>query len=36
MIQGAKGQPGAQPITISTIELNPKVDSSVFVLPAGN
>jgi outer membrane lipoprotein-sorting protein len=36
MIQGAKGQPGAQPLTISSIELNPKVDNSVFALPAGN
>ena len=27
---GAKGQPGGQTITITSIELNPKVDASVF------
>ena len=32
MTQGIKGQPGA-PITISTIELNPKVDDSIFAFP---
>jgi outer membrane lipoprotein-sorting protein len=32
MTQGVKGQPGA-PITISAIELNPKVDDSVFAFP---
>lgn len=32
MTQGVKGQPGA-PITITAIELNPKVDDSVFVFP---
>ncbi len=32
MTQGVKGQPGA-PITLSAIELNPKVDDSVFVFP---
>lgn len=32
MTQGVKGQPGA-PITISAIELNPKVDDSVFTFP---
>jgi hypothetical protein len=36
MIQGAKGQPGSQPITISAIELNPKVDNAAFAFPAGN
>lgn len=33
MTQGIKGGPG-QPITISAIELNPKVEASVFALPA--
>lgn len=33
MTQGVKGQPGA-PITITTIELNPEVDASVFAFPA--
>ena len=32
MTQGAKGQPG-QPITITKIELNPKVDASAFKFP---
>lgn len=33
MTQGVKGQPGA-PITISSIELNPEVDASLFAFPA--
>lgn len=33
MTQGVKGQPGA-PITITSIELNPEVDASVFAFPA--
>ena len=33
MTQGVKGQPGA-PLTITTIELNPEVDASVFTFPA--
>jgi hypothetical protein len=36
LMQGIKGQPGSQPLTITSIELNPKVDNAVFVLPAGN
>lgn len=32
MTQGVKGQPGS-PITISKIELNPKVDASIFAFP---
>jgi outer membrane lipoprotein-sorting protein len=36
LMQGAKGQPAGQPLTISTIELNPKVDNAVFAFPAGN
>lgn len=32
MTQGVKGQPGA-PLTISKIELNPKVDASIFAFP---
>jgi len=32
MTQGIKGQPG-QPITITTIELNPKVEDSAFTFP---
>ena len=35
MSQGAKGQ-GGQPITITNIELNPKVDDAAFKYPAGN
>jgi outer membrane lipoprotein-sorting protein len=34
MTQGIKGQPGAT-VTISAIELNPKVDDSIFVFPEG-
>jgi hypothetical protein len=32
MAQGLKGQPG-QPITISAIEINPKVEASAFAMP---
>lgn len=32
MTQGVKGQPGA-PMNISSIELNPKIDDSVFAFP---
>ncbi len=35
MSQGAKGQ-GSQPITITTIEINPKVDAAVFKYTEGN
>jgi len=35
MTQGAKGQPG-QPITITNIELNPKVDDAAFKYTEGN
>ena len=35
MTQGVKGG-GSQPITITNIEINPKVDASVFAFPAGN
>lgn len=35
MSQGAKGG-GSQPITITNIELNPKVDDAAFKYPAGN
>jgi outer membrane lipoprotein-sorting protein len=31
--QGAKGQAGGQPINFTSIELNPKVDASVFTYP---
>lgn len=33
MTQGVKDQPGAQPITIDKIELNPKVDADAFKFP---
>jgi outer membrane lipoprotein-sorting protein len=33
---GAKGQPGGQTITFTTIELDPAVDDAVFAFPAGN
>jgi outer membrane lipoprotein-sorting protein len=33
MTQGMKGKPGAQPITITKIELNPKVDAAAFTFP---
>ncbi len=33
--QGIKGG-GSQPLTIVTIEINPKVEASVFAFPAGN
>jgi outer membrane lipoprotein-sorting protein len=33
MAQGVKGQ-GSQPLTISNIELNPKVDAAAFAIPA--
>ncbi len=32
MTQGVKGQPGS-PLTITSIELNPKIDDSVFAFP---
>ena len=32
MAQGVKGQ-GSQPLTINTIELNPKVDAAIFAMP---
>lgn len=32
--QGAKGQPGGQTITFTAIELDPKVEASVFAFPA--
>lgn len=36
MAQGIKGQPGAAPLTVSAVELNPKVDNAVFAFPSGN
>ncbi|MBL4904923.1 MAG: outer membrane lipoprotein-sorting protein [Flavobacteriaceae bacterium] len=33
MTQGIKGQPGGQPITISKIVLNPKIDDNAFKFP---
>jgi len=36
MTQGAKGQPGGQTITLTAVELNPKVEASLFAFPAGN
>jgi len=33
MTQGVKGQPGSQPITITKIELNPKVTDGAFKFP---
>ncbi|MEO9571219.1 MAG: outer membrane lipoprotein-sorting protein [Polaribacter sp.] len=33
MTQGIKGQPGGQPITITKIELSPKVDAAAFLFP---
>jgi hypothetical protein len=36
MTQGAKGQPGGQAITLTTIEIDPKIDPALFVFPAGN
>ncbi len=35
MAQGVKGG-GSQPLTITAIELNPKVEASAFTFPAGN
>lgn len=35
MAQGVKGG-GSQPLTITAIELNPKVEAAVFTFPAGN
>lgn len=32
MAQGVKGQ-GSQPVTINSIELNPKVDAAIFAMP---
>ncbi len=34
--QGVKGQPSQPPLTISKIELNPKIDNKDFVFPTGN
>ena len=34
--QGAKGKPGGQPISFTSIELNPKVEASIFAMPAEN
>ncbi len=34
MAQGIKGQPGGAPLTITAIELNPKVDAAIFSFPA--
>ncbi len=36
MTNGAKGQPGGQTITLSAIEVDPKVDPTIFAFPAGN
>jgi outer membrane lipoprotein-sorting protein len=33
MVQGAKGGPSEPPLTISAIELNPKVDAAAFAFP---
>jgi len=35
MTQGIKGQ-GGQPITITTVEINPKIDAAVFTFPVDN
>lgn len=36
MTQSVKGQGGGQPLTVSAIEVNPKVDAAVFTYPTGN
>jgi outer membrane lipoprotein-sorting protein len=36
MSQGSKGQPGGQAITLTAIELDPKIDQALFAFPAGN
>ncbi len=36
MTAGAKGQPGGQNITFTSIELDPKVEASTFAFPTGN
>ena len=36
MTAGAKGQPGGQTITFTSIELNPKVEAASFAFPTGN
>lgn len=36
LFNGAKGQPGGQTVTITNIELDPKVEASVFAFPSGN
>lgn len=36
LFNGAKGQPGGQTVTITNIEIDPKVDAAVFAFPAGN
>lgn len=33
---GAKGQPGGQALTMTAVELNPKVEATLFAFPAGN
>ncbi|MEZ4875424.1 MAG: outer membrane lipoprotein-sorting protein [Flavobacteriaceae bacterium] len=33
IVEGAKGQPGGQAITITKITLNPEIDNSVFTFP---
>ena len=34
--QSVKGQQGAQTISVSAIEVNPKLDPTIFVFPVGN
>jgi outer membrane lipoprotein-sorting protein len=36
LAQAAKGQPGSSPITISKVELNPKVEAKDFAFPTEN
>jgi outer membrane lipoprotein-sorting protein len=36
MSQSVKGQAGGSPVTISKVELNPTIDSSMFTFPTGN
>jgi outer membrane lipoprotein-sorting protein len=36
MSQSVKGQGGGSPVTISAIEVNPKVDATIFAFPTGN
>ena len=33
--QGAKGQPSGQPIVITKVELDPKIEQSAFTFPEG-